>query len=65
MGDELAEDLYDPQVVTVIEWAGLVESKLPKDRLRIEFEVTGDDTRDLKFTSGGPVSGRLAKGLQL
>jgi tRNA threonylcarbamoyladenosine biosynthesis protein TsaE len=64
VGDELAEDLADHQVVTVIEWGGIVESDLPADRLRVEFAVTGDHDRELKFTSRGPVSGRLLKGLQ-
>lgn len=63
VGDELAEDLADPHVITVIEWAGVVESQLPEDRLRIEFSATADTGRDLRFTAGGPVSQRLLKGL--
>src|SRR5437763_1528885 len=55
VGDELAEDLRDPSAITVIEWAGLVQADLPKDHLRITFNVTGDTQRELTFASGGPV----------
>jgi tRNA threonylcarbamoyladenosine biosynthesis protein TsaE len=64
LGEQLAEDMKDPHVITVIEWAGIVENELPDDRLTLELKVTGDDKRDLKFTSGGPVSDRLLKKLK-
>lgn len=63
VGDELAEDMTDPQVITVIEWAGIVGDELPADRLRVTFEVVGENGRRLGFTSGGPVSEQLVKGL--
>ena len=63
VGDELAEDLGDPHIITVIEWAGVAEQVLPADRLRIEFNVTGDTDRELMFSSGGPVSDHLIKEL--
>ena len=64
VGDELAEDLRDPQVITIIEWAGLVRDELPADRLRVEFEPTGDTDRQLHFTAGGPVSTHLLEALR-
>lgn len=63
VGEELAEDLGDPRVVTVIEWAGLVQATLPADRLTIAFEATGATERRLRFTADGPVSQALLKGL--
>jgi tRNA threonylcarbamoyladenosine biosynthesis protein TsaE len=39
--------------VLVIEWGGAVESALPPDHLRIEFEVNDDDSRILRFKSEG------------
>jgi tRNA threonylcarbamoyladenosine biosynthesis protein TsaE len=39
--------------VLVIEWGGAVESALPPDHLRIEFEVNEDDSRILRFRSEG------------
>jgi tRNA threonylcarbamoyladenosine biosynthesis protein TsaE len=39
--------------VLVIEWGGAVESMLPPDHLRIDFEVDDDMTRTLRFKSEG------------
>ena len=39
--------------VLVIEWGGAVESALPPDHLRIEFEVNDDESRILRFKSEG------------
>ena len=64
VGDELAEDLQDPGIITVVEWAGLVRDLLPADRLRIEFEVTGENTRVLHLIPGGPISKHLVEGLR-
>jgi tRNA threonylcarbamoyladenosine biosynthesis protein TsaE len=64
LGDELAEDVKDPQVVTVIEWAGIVAEELPRDRLVINFKVTGENSRELSFASSGPASDRLAGALE-
>lgn len=64
VSEELAEDLADPRIITVIEWAGIIEHELPADRLLIEFTVTGDTSRQLNFTSGGAHSDQLIKGLQ-
>ncbi len=63
LGEELAEDLGDPQIITVIEWADITHGQLPADRLIVRFEVTGNNDRQLTFTSGGPKSDRLIKGL--
>lgn len=64
VGDELAEDMHDPQVITVIEWAGIVKSDLPTDHLKIEFEVTGDTGRSLHMHAGGPRSEKILQRLQ-
>ena len=63
LGDELAEDLSDPNIITVIEWPEVAGAKLPEDRLTIAIEPTGDLQRRLKFTAGGPISERLIQGL--
>jgi tRNA threonylcarbamoyladenosine biosynthesis protein TsaE len=39
--------------VLVIEWGGAVESALPPDHLRIEFEIEDDQARTLRFRSEG------------
>lgn len=45
MGDELEELLGDPAYVAVIEWGDIVHDVLPKMRLTVQIEQTGDDTR--------------------
>jgi tRNA threonylcarbamoyladenosine biosynthesis protein TsaE len=64
VGEELSEDVHDPAIVTVIEWAGVALEQLPDDRLVIEFHVIGDDSRELHFRSSGPKSDKLLKGIE-
>jgi len=64
VGDELAEDMADPHVITVIEWADIAKNDLPGDRLRIIFHVTTETGRSLIFSSGGPRSDQLIEGLK-
>jgi tRNA threonylcarbamoyladenosine biosynthesis protein TsaE len=59
VGDELAEDMADDQAITVIEWAGLASSRLPKDRIVIDITPTGEDERELSITATGPQSAEL------
>jgi tRNA threonylcarbamoyladenosine biosynthesis protein TsaE len=63
LADELAEDIGDPGIITVVEWAGVAESRLPTDRLIVKFDVTADTGRRLTFSAGGPKSQNLIKGL--
>jgi tRNA threonylcarbamoyladenosine biosynthesis protein TsaE len=63
VGEELAEDIADPNVITVIEWAGIAGAKLPADRLTVRFTVTGDTDRAINLTAGGPISAQIIKGL--
>jgi tRNA threonylcarbamoyladenosine biosynthesis protein TsaE len=50
--------------VLVIEWGGAVESALPPDHLRIEFEVDEDESRLLRFKSEGSWAMRELDSLQ-
>lgn len=50
MKDELAEMMQDPEAITVIEWADIVEGVLPKTRLTIQFEAPTETTRTLTLT---------------
>ena len=61
LADELAEDIRDPHVITVIEWANVAKNKLPLDHLTIEFEVTSDAGRNLHFIASGPKSASIIK----
>lgn len=64
VGDELAEDVGAPQVITAIEWAGVAAGVLPDDRLRITIMVSGDSEREFTFESTGADSNRLVEGLR-
>ncbi|HEY4964353.1 MAG TPA: tRNA (adenosine(37)-N6)-threonylcarbamoyltransferase complex ATPase subunit type 1 TsaE [Candidatus Saccharimonadales bacterium] len=50
MKQELEENIADDRAVIIIEWPGIVEGVLPKNRLSIDIEVTGDDARKFHFT---------------
>ena len=45
------EEYFDGDGLTFIEWADRVESCLPEDFMRIEFEVAGDTSRLLNFST--------------
>lgn len=49
MADELSETMADPKVVTVIEWADIVEGVLPANRLAITFTASSDEGRHLEL----------------
>ena len=45
---ELAENLSDPQNITVVEWAGELADILPEKHLRLIFESISEDKRLVK-----------------
>lgn len=47
MANELTETTQDPESVTVIEWADIVEGVLPDHRLRITFSAPTETSRTL------------------
>lgn len=54
---ELGADEYmSGDGVCFIEWADRMEEVLPRDRLSITFEITGELTRRLTLAAGGRVS---------
>lgn len=63
MADELANASSEDSTVTVIEWAGIVDSVLPDDRVRIVFEPTGENSRQIEIEALGERSNRLVKEL--
>lgn len=44
--------------VLVVEWGGAVESAMPEDHLRIDFEVQADETRVLRLVPSGDWANR-------
>lgn len=47
LANELQEVVHDPQVVTVIEWADIVEGVLPEGHFTISFESPTETTRKI------------------
>lgn len=43
--DELAEVMGDPSIITVIEWADIVDDVLPENHVRLTIRATGENTR--------------------
>ncbi|HUC96430.1 MAG TPA: tRNA (adenosine(37)-N6)-threonylcarbamoyltransferase complex ATPase subunit type 1 TsaE [Candidatus Saccharimonadales bacterium] len=59
MANELQEVIGNPNVVTIIEWGGVVEGVLPVDRMTIQITAPGETSREFVITSGGEVSQKL------
>ncbi len=55
MADELRDVINDPTVVTVIEWADIVDGVLPAGRLRITAVAASDTVRELTVTGPAEV----------
>ena len=47
------KDYFNKDGITIIEWAELIEDKLPKERLDIFFKIVDENTRVLKFVPYG------------
>ena len=47
------EDYFDKDGICIIEWADLIEDKLPENRLDIFFKVIDEETRVLKLVPHG------------
>ena len=59
MADELHEAVLDPQTVTVIEWAEIVEGVLPSERLRIQFSSPSENERELDIQGPAHIMEKL------
>lgn len=46
-------DYFNSNGVTIIEWADIIEDKLPEERLDINFKMVNEDTRVLVLTPHG------------
>ena len=59
-----ADEYFESGGVCFVEWADRMEEVLPRDRLTIEFEITGETSRTLRVSAGGPVSDAVLSSLQ-
>lgn len=61
---ELGADEYmSGDGICFIEWADRMADVLPRDRLTIEIEITGEATRRIQISSGGPRSAQALDSL--
>ena len=47
------EDYLNKDGVVIIEWADMIASELPEERLEIKFKITGEEKRSLTITPYG------------
>ena len=59
MVNDLQESAADPNTITIIEWAGVVDQVLPSDRLTIRITSPSENVRELSFSAGGENSNEL------
>jgi tRNA threonylcarbamoyladenosine biosynthesis protein TsaE len=63
MRNEIRESISDPDAVTVVEWADIIDGILPKDKLLINISVTGENDRRITIESNGKISSRILEKL--
>ena len=47
------EEYFEKNGVTIIEWSEMIEEYLPKERLDINFKITGENSRTIVITPYG------------
>ena len=47
------EEYFESDGITLIEWADRVEDCLPRERLEVQIEVTGEETRQFDLVARG------------
>lgn len=62
LADELKESLQNPQVITVIEWSGIVKNVLPKRRISIKLLPLAGNLQQREMSIKYPAS--LAETIQ-
>ncbi len=60
---ELDESVHDPHIVTVIEWAGIVQGVLPADRVTVHITPQTEASRRMTLHAGGLTSRRVLREL--
>jgi len=55
------DDVFENDVVAAIEWADRLGDDLPKDHIKIQFEIHGTESRKIKFSAYGQRGVNLLK----
>ena len=56
MRNEIEESIADKSSVTVIEWGDIIDGVLPQDKIIINIEATGEQTRKITIQANGEIS---------
>lgn len=59
MAEELRETVHDPQTVTILEWADVVEGVLPEKRLTVRITSPTETTRQLALSGDNELLEKL------
>lgn len=59
-----ADEVLGSEAVCLIEWADRVEEVLPRDRLTISIEATGENIRRFRFSGSGPRSEAIVQAMR-
>jgi tRNA threonylcarbamoyladenosine biosynthesis protein TsaE len=65
MANELGEEIGNHNIVTIIEWAGIVKGVLPVDRLSIRITSPSENARKFEISSSGDISRKLEVKIKL
>jgi tRNA threonylcarbamoyladenosine biosynthesis protein TsaE len=59
MANELKESASESDIITIVEWAGVVDNILPTDRLSINITSPTENSRELTLLADGKISQNL------
>jgi len=65
MADELIETINDSNIVTIIEWAGVIQGVLPTDILTVKINTISENSRQIEISAGGSKSQKLMENLKI
>jgi len=65
MANELQEVVCNPDIVTIIEWGGVVDGILPKDRLAVNISAPAELSRKFDIRSNGNLNSGLEGKIKL
>jgi len=61
MEDTGLDDVFGNNVVAAVEWADRLGDDLPKDHIKIQFEINGTESRKIEFSAYGQRGVNLLK----
>jgi tRNA threonylcarbamoyladenosine biosynthesis protein TsaE len=59
LSEDVQESMVDNKTITVIEWAGIVDDRLPSDRIQITISPDSETSRIVEIMAASEVEARL------